>query len=130
MTTISRREALRATAIMLATPAVVAAGGAQAAGGAAVLVAPYGKLDPDIRDLAGMRICTGGVGSSGDRFLRERGALAINVPLAERYGALQRGICEAMVFVSDEKSAEELTQEIRVFMPFLDEFEFRPLDLD
>lgn len=95
----------------------------------AVLVAPSGYLESHNQNVAGMTVCAGAVGSPGDVLMRRRGAHVINLQFAERVQALESGICEALIFVSSEKSVSELMEEISIFFPEVRRYEMHVIDV-
>ena len=90
----------------------------------AVLVAPPGTLGPDLEGVAGLAVCAARAGSTGDILMRQLRALVINMSLSARVDALERGRCQAAIFVGTDKSAEQLIEEIKVFYPALAEYDF------
>ena len=104
--------------------------GASAATKSVILVAREGTFDPREPSLSGMTVCASGVGSTGDMLARKERALVVNVPLRARIDAVRQGRCSAAIFVSKEKSAQELIEEIMVFFYPLEGLEFVELPLN
>lgn len=133
MNTFTRRDFIRSIAggIIICSISYRNAG---AADKAALLVAPPGKLQPDLRGLAGMRVCAGAnanaPGSIYPELLRKRGATIVSIPLPDRFEALEKGVCGALLFVSDKKNNNELAEELIIFFPRLKQYEFKALPIN
>jgi hypothetical protein len=100
--------------------------------GTGLLVAYPNKLGPDLAGLQGMRVCAGGNAAQANSgypdLLAKHGATIISVPLNERFEALQKGVCGALLFFSSQSSYDELVEQVRVFFPrtVVGPLEYRP----
>jgi hypothetical protein len=94
---------------------------------AGLLVSHPGALGPDFERLNGAKICAGGragaVGSTVADALRERGATIVITSTADRFAALERGLCDAALFVGHDYS--QLERDVRDFFPVVEAYEVR-----
>jgi hypothetical protein len=127
MNILSRRSFLQAVAVSILAY-LLPAGHARAEDRAALLVARRGTLGADLSKLKGMRVCAGleviKPESGYPNLFHQRGASLINVPMSERIMALNQGVCGALLFVSANKTKDQLEQELKIFFPSLANYEF------
>lgn len=123
----SRRSALRLAVLGAVFSAYPRVGRVLAQEQAALLVSPHGAFGPEFEELQGARICAGGrasaPGVAAADMLRERGATILIMSTAERFQALQTGICKGALFVGDDY--DELESNVREFFPWVAEYEIR-----
>jgi hypothetical protein len=94
---------------------------------AALLVSKPGTLGPDFEGIVGAKICAGGrAGAKGKTTaddLRESGAAIILMPTSERLLALEKGLCDAVLFVGEDYS--QLERDITDFFPEVQYYEIK-----
>lgn len=129
MKKISRRQFI--LTITIGTLALqVSSGRVWAIDKAALLVAAPGRLGDNLENMNGMRVAAGArandPASGYPELFQKHGATLLKMPFSERYEALTKGVCDALFFTSPDKTNDELKNEILIFLPPLQHFEFRP----